>query len=87
MRTTVFSEKRVLDEALLQADTECRACGVELAPTGAGTSLFLTDGTADQMSYCAEHIGSYLSVCLECCGVYTANPGGVCLYCLEAGSN
>lgn len=87
MRTTAFSEKRGPDEALLLADTECRACGLELTPAGADTLLFLTDGTADQVGYCAEHISSYLSVCLECCGVYTANPGGVCLYCLEAGSN
>jgi hypothetical protein len=77
----------MLDETLLLTDTECRICGTEVASNSTGSSLFLTDGTAEQNSFCAEHVGSYLQVCFECCAVYTANPGGVCRFCLGNGNN
>jgi hypothetical protein len=77
----------MLDETLLLTDTECRICGIKFTSSGDDGSLFLTDGTAEQSSYCAEHIRSYLEVCLECCAVYTANPGGVCRFCLETGNH
>lgn len=79
---TTFSGIQVLDEPLLLTETECRACGSELATDGADANRFLTDGSAESSTYCTEHLRSYLSVCVECCGVYTANLGGICEYCL-----
>jgi hypothetical protein len=87
LEITFFSGKAMLEETLLMTETQCRVCGVELPSNGADNSSFLTDGTAEQSCYCAEHVSSYMQVCIECCGVYTANPGGVCQYCLETGSN
>jgi hypothetical protein len=72
----------MLDEVLLMDEMECGACRREPTSDDAEAYQYQTDGTEATSMYCSDHIPSYLSVCIECCGVYTANPGGVCQYCL-----
>ena len=74
-------------ELIVLIDQQCQACGRELTPSEIDEFECRTDGTTDDALYCSAHVPSYFTLCLECCGVYTANPGGICRYCLELASN
>jgi hypothetical protein len=77
-------EEAMTDEALLLTELGCRVCGNALSLSDADVYQTPADDPRGRGAYCSEHIPSHLSVCLECSGVYTANPGGVCQYCLAA---
>jgi hypothetical protein len=77
----------MLDEVLLLDELECRACRRKLTSADVEVYQCQTDASIAVNIYCSKHIPSYLSVCLECCGVYTANPRGVCRFCLGNGNN
>jgi len=76
-----------MNDFIALIDQQCQACGRELTPREAQEFESHTDGTAEEVLYCPAHVPSHLALCLECCGVYTANLGGICRYCLEAASN
>jgi hypothetical protein len=80
-------EMRTLMSDVTFIDQQCHACGKALCQEEAEEFEGRTDGTADDLLYCSAHLPSYLTLCLECCGVYTANLGGTCRYCLEDASN
>jgi hypothetical protein len=76
-----------MNEFITLIDQQCQACSRELSPNEVLDFECRTDGTTDDILYCPEHVPSYLTLCLECCGVYTANLGGVCQHCLESSKN
>ena len=76
-----------MNELITLIDQQCRACGRELSPSEVRDFESRTDGTTDDVLYCPTHVSSYLTLCLECCGVYTANLSDTCQYCLESVRN
>jgi hypothetical protein len=72
-----------MNEFLALIDQKCQACDRELSSSEIQDFECRTDGTTDDALYCPTHVSSYLTLCLECCGVYTANLGGICQHCLE----
>ena len=76
-----------MNELIALIDQQCQACSRELSPSEVQEFECRTDGATDDVLYCPAHVPSYLVLCLECCGVYTANPGGICRFCLDATSN
>jgi hypothetical protein len=76
-----------MNEFITLIDQQCQACGRELSLSEVHDFECRTDGTTDDILYCLDHISSYLTLCLECCGVYTANLGGTCQHCLESAKN
>ncbi|MEK6570317.1 MAG: hypothetical protein AABZ61_03040 [Bacteroidota bacterium] len=76
-----------MNDLIALIDQQCQGCGRELSPSDINEFECCTDATADDVLYCRTHVSSYLTLCLECCGVYTANLGGICRYCLEFVSN
>ncbi len=75
-----------MNEFIALIDQQCKACGRELSSSEIQEFECRTDGTADDILYCPPHVSTYLTLCLECCGVYTVNLGGICRYCLKSTS-
>ncbi len=73
----------MLNEVVLLSEAQCHTCGKELTVAEVDAFESRTDGAGAFDVYCAAHIASRFALCLECCGVYTANPSGICRYCLE----
>ena len=76
-----------MSELITLLEGVCWACGRELRPSDIDDFKCHTDGTTDDLLYCPTHVPSHLTLCLECCGVYTVNLGGICRYCLESITN